>query len=76
VTIENEQQIDEWTMKHNIPKAGVQELEKIWNFSKKWFGNHLNPNWTKWSIEEAKKIFREFGLTDQIWELENSNERF
>ena len=76
LVFESEQQVDEWTKKHKIPKGDIQPIENIWNFSKKWYGNHLNPNWTKWTIEEAKQMFREFGLTDKIWNLEDSNERF
>lgn len=73
---ENEIQINEWTEKHKIPKGDIQPIEKIWKFSKKWYGNHLNPNWTKWTIADAKKIFAEFELNHPIWQLTNSKERF
>lgn len=76
LVFENETQIEEWTKKHNISKGDIQTIEKIWNFSKKWYGNHLNPNWKKWTIEEAKEIFNEFDLKNKIWQLEDSNERF
>ncbi|MCB0745479.1 MULTISPECIES: alkylmercury lyase family protein [Flavobacterium] len=76
LVFENETQIEEWTKKHNISKGDIQPIEKIWNFSKKWYGNHLNPNWKKWTIEEAKEIFNEFDLKNKIWQLEDSNERF
>ncbi|MEJ0081967.1 MAG: hypothetical protein WDM78_13695 [Puia sp.] len=48
----------------------------VWAFSKKWYGNHLNPDWEKWTMQEARDIFREFNLTGKIWELESSAERF
>ena len=76
LVFENEQQIDDWTKRHKIPKGDIQPIENIWNFSKKWYGNHLNPEWTKWTIEEAKQMFREFELNDEIWNLEDSKERF
>jgi len=76
LVFESKKQIDEWTKKHNIPKGDIQPIENIWNFSKKWYGNHLNPKWTKWTIEEAKQMFREFELNDKIWKLEDSKERF
>jgi len=53
---ENEDQIDVWSAKHNIPKGDIQAVESIWNFSKKWYGNHLNPEWEKWTIQEAKQM--------------------
>ncbi len=76
LVFENEMQINEWTKKHKIPQGDVQPVENIWNFSKKWYGNHLNPEWTKWTIEEAKQMFREFNLNDKIWNLKYSEKRF
>lgn len=73
---DNEKQIEQWATKHNVPKGDIQPIENIWNFSKKWYGNHLNSDWTKWTIEEAKEMFKEFKLVDKIWKLDNSNERF
>ena len=73
---EHEEQINSWSKRHNIPKGDFQPIEKIWRFSKKWYGNHLNPNWTKWTIEDAKQIFHEFELSGEIWSLAGSKERF
>lgn len=73
---ESAEQIETWTKKHNIPKGDIQSIEKIWQFSKKWYGNHLNPEWTKWTMDDAKKIFAEFGLNNKIWDLGESKERF
>lgn len=73
---ENVEQIESWALRHNIPQGDIQPLEKIWTFSKKWYGEHLNPAWTKWTEEEAKQIFMEFELDGKIWNLDNSKERF
>lgn len=71
-----EEEIDRWSKRHNIPKGDVQPVTTIWPFAKKWYGNHLNPNWKKWTVAEAKAIFEEFGLTHPIWQLEASGARF
>ncbi|HMS68451.1 MAG TPA: alkylmercury lyase family protein [Saprospiraceae bacterium] len=73
---ENEQQIKAWSKKHNIPEGDIQPIEKIWAFSKKWYGNHLNPEWTKWTVEDAKRIFKEYNLVGNIWNLGDSKDRF
>ena len=73
---ENEQQIKAWSKKHNIPEGDIQPIEKIWAFSKKWNGNHLNPEWTKWTVEDAKRIFKEYNLVGNIWNLGDSKDRF
>ncbi len=72
----DEEQINNWTIRHNIPKGDIQPISNVWEFSKKWYGNHLNPDWKKWTMEEAKEIFLQFGLTNKIWDLETSSSRF
>jgi len=76
LVFQNEDQINHWTQKHNIPKGDIQPISNVWEFSKKWYGNHLNPDWQKWTMEEAKAIFLQFNLTNKIWDLETSNARF
>ena len=73
---ENIEQVQQWSTKHNYSIGDVQPIEKIWNFSKKWYGNYLDPNWKKWTTQEARRMFEQFDLTGPIWELNNSNERF
>lgn len=76
LVFENEAQVDDWAKRHAIPHGDVQPIERIWAFSKKWYGNHLNPHWAKWTGDEAKAIFKEYGLQGRIWDLGGSSERF
>jgi hypothetical protein len=76
LVFKDENQVDLWTKSHNIPKGDIQQMDKIWKFSKKWYGNHLNPDWKKWTMKEAREMFLEFNLTHEVWDLENSNSRF
>ena len=76
LVFENEEQVDKWTKKHNIPKGDIRPIETIWNFSKKWYGNHLKPDWKKWTVDEAKQLFKEFSLENETWNLGDSKERF
>lgn len=76
LVFKNEEQIDAWSKRHNIPKGDVQPIANVWEFAKKWYGNHLNPHWEKWTMQEAKDIFAEFNLTNKIWDIETSASRF
>jgi hypothetical protein len=76
LVFKDEQQVDSWTKRHNIPKGDIQPIDKIWGLSKKWYGNHLNPDWKKWTMKEAKKMFLEFKLKHEVWDLEDSDSRF
>lgn len=76
LVFENNEQVDSWCIKHNIPKGDVQPIEKIWEFSKQWYGQHLNPDWKKWTMKEAKGMFNKYELSGDIWNLGESQERF
>ncbi len=76
LVFENEDQIDEWTERHNIPKGDIQPIQKIWEFSQEWYGNHLAEDWKKWTVKEAKEMFAKFGLAHEVWQLEESKGRF
>ena len=76
LVFENGTQVDEWSARHEIPKGDMKPIENIWSFSKKWYGKHVNADWTKWSTEDARKMFAEFGLTGHVWELGESTGRF
>ena len=73
---ENPEQVDDWCRRHNIPKGDVQPIEKIWQFSKVWYGNHAAENWQKLSLKQAKQVFQRFELTHEIWQLPDSDGRF
>jgi hypothetical protein len=51
-------------------------IQYFWNFSKVWYGNHLNKNWVKWSVNEAKDLFERFQLTNHIWDMPSDSGRF
>jgi hypothetical protein len=73
---EMELDIDRWSEQHRIPKGDVQPVTKVWDFAQAWYGNHLNPAWKKWTAEEARSLFRRFGLTGPVWHVPVSAERF
>ena len=76
LVFESEYQIETWSKRHRIQKGDVQPINKIWEFARVWYGNHLNPDWKKWTLEEAKAIFDQFDLTSEIWNIPASGSRF
>ncbi|MEX0272995.1 MAG: organomercurial lyase, partial [Flavobacteriaceae bacterium] len=73
---ESKEDVEDWCRRHSISMGDVQAINKIWEFSKVWYGKHLDQDWTKWSVEDAKKIFNRFELDHSIWQLPTHNERF
>lgn len=76
LVFKDEEQITNWSKMHDIPKGDIQPIANVWEFSKKWYGNHLNPDWEKWTMQEAKDIFSQFNLRNTIWNIEASASRF
>lgn len=72
----SKEDVDLWCERHGMQKGDVQPIQNIWEFSKVWYGNHLNPDWVKWTVDEAREIFERFGLVDPIWEMPKSSGRF
>ena len=73
---DSEAEIDAWCERHHISKGDVQPIEKIWQFSRVWYGNHLDENWQKWTVEEAIAIFQRFELDHPVWDMPSGGERF
>jgi hypothetical protein len=73
---ESENEVDAWCKRHAISKGDLQPVSTIWEFAKVWYGRHLDPDWKKWSTDEAAQIFQRFGLIGPTWELQSSDQRF
>jgi hypothetical protein len=73
---ESESEVNAWCQRHAISKGDLQPVSTIWDFAKVWYGRHLEPDWKKWSTDEAARIFQRFGLIGPTWELQSSDQRF
>lgn len=76
LVFEHTEQVHAWSHRHGIPVGDIQPVATIWSFAQRWYGNHLDPNWKKWTSAEAKAMFTTFGLTSDIWSLEAKATRF
>jgi len=72
----DEGDVERWCEQHAMPKGDVQPANNIWDFAQVWYGNHLNPEWIKWTNQEARDIFQRFNLTHPVWHIPNTDERF
>ena len=72
----NEREVAAWCARHRIPMGDVQPVTRVLELAKRWYGEHLRPDWTKKSVAEAKVIFSEVGLTHPVWALPEEAGRF
>ena len=72
----DESQVTAWCARHRIPKGDIQPVEKVLELAKRWYGEYLQPDWTKKSVNDARAIFTELGLSHPIWSLPADGGRF
>lgn len=65
----NPTEVETWCDRHGYDVAHVAPIQDVNTLAKKWYGNHLNPKWVKWTMEEAQTIFEESGMNHPLWAL-------
>jgi hypothetical protein len=73
---EDEREIDAWSARHGLPRGDAQPIQRVYDFARIWYGRHLDEDWRKWTLEEARGIFDRFGFRGPIWDLPRSTGRF
>jgi hypothetical protein len=73
---DSEQSVDDWSIAARIPRGDTRPLAVVLEFAKAWYGQHLQPDWTKWSAAEAAILFKQFNLDGPIWQIEAAEDRF
>ena len=76
LVFESEAQIDAWTKRHNIARGDTQPIQRVYDLAAAWYSRHLDQDWHKWTVAEARVIFKKVGLSGPIWDLPQSAERF
>lgn len=73
---DSEAAVDAWCDQHAVARGDVRPVRRVWELAQVWYGRHLDPYWRKWTAAEAKEIFERFGLSGEIWDLDESQARF
>ena len=55
--------------RQDVPRGDVEPLSKVLPLARAWYGRHLDVDWKKWTIDEARAIFERLGLRGDSWQL-------
>jgi hypothetical protein len=72
----DEEPVAEWSARHGIPRGDIQPVTKVLELAKRWYGEHLRPDWKKKSLAEARAIFAALGFVHPVWSLPSQDGRF
>lgn len=76
LVFESERQVDAWCARHGQDRGDVLSLVTVDALASRWYGAYLDPDWRKWTVAEARRIFRDVGLTGPTWELPETDGTF
>jgi len=65
----SELDIRDWCARYNQPRGEAVPLDTVALLARRWYGHHADPEWRKWTIDEAQRIFHDVGLTSTFWDL-------
>ncbi len=60
----------------SAPFGDIRPVDQIRQFSREWYGQHLNTDWRRWTVTEASEMFARHGLEGPISTLQATRERF
>lgn len=65
-----EEHIGRWRRQWSQPHGATMTLAAAWGLARAWYGVPRNrPEWRRYTVEEAKRVFAGLGLTGEFWSL-------
>jgi ribosomal protein S18 acetylase RimI-like enzyme len=58
-----------WSSLHGIPRGDAVPLAQVLELARQWYGGYLRDSWRKWTLDEARALFRRVGLDGDTWSV-------
>jgi hypothetical protein len=65
-----------WSARHHLPHGEIVGIDRVLSLARGWYGGYLEPEWRKWTVDEARAIFTSVGLETSHWQLPPGDSRF
>ncbi len=66
--LRSESNVDVHCQQNRIPRGEAVPLETVWQLSKIWYWDRMDPTFRGRTAEDARAIFRTVGLTSEFWQ--------
>lgn len=71
----SEDHVDRWCADRTIQKGAVFTPAQMWTVATLWHGRRLDPDWRRFTPDEAQAVFEAAGLTGPFWRLDSTGSR-
>lgn len=64
-----EEHVDRWCTQWNQPRGATLTIDQAWQLAEAWYGNKLDPDWRRATVDETERLLSKLGLTGSFWNL-------
>lgn len=68
--------VHDWCRRHSLPLGDIQPITKVLELGRRWYGDYLQSDWRKRSVQDARALFQDLGFTHPVWDLGSTRGRF
>jgi hypothetical protein len=65
----DEEHIDRWCAHWSQPRGATLTIENVWRLAQRWYSNKMNPDWRRFTPDEAQGVLTGLELTGPFWSL-------
>lgn len=71
----SEEDVDAWCAATGEPRGETLTLAHVWELSRVWYGDRMDPSFRSRTVEQAVEIFASVGLTSAFWRADGGATR-
>ncbi len=68
VFFQSEEKLNEWLTSNRAERGAVLSIPQLWELSQRWYANRMSSEYHGRTVEQAKEVFKEAGLTSHFWQ--------
>ena len=65
----SEEHAERWRDDAKLSKSAILPIEQATALAHEWYKNKLDPDWRRYTAEEAEAVFDELALDPEFWRL-------
>jgi hypothetical protein len=64
-----EEHIERWREQWNQPRGATLAVDQARKLGEVWYGKKMEPDWQRFTIDEAEAALASLGLNGEFWSL-------